>query len=528
MATTHLIDTDNCLIRLPQEGPLLGWTRWSCDCTSVVATLFATLDDSGSAPVLAWLVSYADTQGRRQFLTPLPDRYTDSGKWSAPYCVLEVNIPFAAFSSGSIKLEVVSLHKIQEEGQPFSLPTDEQRKAMLYDLTRYVGLREMLQNRLKKKRMLLLDPSPESRSFKRRSDRNLDEAIVTQRLPPKKDQPDNFKLIATTCRYPGFAFEARRVDAASFDIIARDHSNASGMLMLGDQIYADATASLFDNLTSLEKFQARYHAMFRSPGFAKAVRAIPCYMTGDDHEFKDSWSVPDDSLSLALHAAAQQSFGVYQLSHSPFKGALDKPPFDYSFTCGPVAVYVMDTLSNRDTTVPGEEQIVSALQLADFKNWLTRSSEFEYVILATGAVVAPGDKVALDAANETDVSRAQGSENWQGSNKQRVELLSIISTSKAKILLVSGDYHCAAMASIKGKDRKEIAKAVVAPPAYAPMRYVSKTIGMLAPLEKTGGYEIELILDGPGKPTEGSGFAIITIEDGDWVVNFKTQEVADT
>ena len=150
MATTHLIDTDNCLIRLPQEGPLLGWTRWSCDCRSVVATLFATLDDSGSAPVLAWLVSYADTQGRRQFLTPLPDRYTDSGKWSAPYCVLEVSIPMEAFSSGSIKLEVVSLHKIQEEGQPFSLPTDEQRKAMLYDLTRYVGLREMLQNRLKK------------------------------------------------------------------------------------------------------------------------------------------------------------------------------------------------------------------------------------------------------------------------------------------------------------------------------------------------------------------------------------------
>ena len=436
--------------------------------------------------------------------------------------------PNGGVSSGSIKLEVVSLHKIQEEGQPFSLPTDEQRKAMLSDLTRYVGLREMLQNRLKKKRTMLLDPSPESRSFNRRSDRNLEEAIVTLRLPPKKDQPEKFKFIATTCRYPGFAFESKRVDAASFDVIAKQHSDASGMLMLGDQIYADATASLFDNLTSLEKFQERYHAMFRSPGFAKAVRAIPCYMTGDDHEFKDSWSVPDDSLSLALHAAAQQSFGVYQLSHSPFKNALDKPPFDYSFTCGPVAVYVMDTLSNRNTKVPGEEVIVSDDQLAQFGKWLTNLKSFDYVILATGGVVAPGFSVALNAKNETDVSRAQGWENWQAFNKQRVQLLDIISTSKAKILLVSGDYHCAAMASIAGAGGKVVCKAVVAPPAYAPMRYASKTIGMLAALEKTGGYEIELIMDGSGKPTEGSGFVTITIVNDDWVVEFKTQAVADT
>ena len=227
-----------------------------------------------------------------------------------------------------------------------------------------------------------------SHSFKRRSDRSLDEAIVTLRLPPRKEEVDKFKFIATTCRYPGFAFESQRVDAASFDIIAERHSDASGLLMLGDQIYADATANLFDNLTSIEKFQARYHKMFRSPGFAKAVRAIPCYMTGDDHEFSDSWSVPDNSLRKELFAAAQQSYGIYQLSHSPFtfKGALNKPPFDYSFTSGPVAVYVMDTLSMRDTRTSGEEKIVSDAQLTEFENWLAALNGFEFVILATAPV----------------------------------------------------------------------------------------------------------------------------------------------
>ena len=296
-----------------------------------------------------------------------------------------------------------------------------------------------------------------------------------------------------------------------------------GMLMLGDQIYADATASLFDNLTSIEKFQDRYHKLFRSPGFAKAVRAIPCYMTGDDHEFKDSWSVPDDLLNPALYAAAQQSFGTYQLSHSPFSGSLDKPPFDYSFTCGPVAVYVMDTLSNRNTKVPGEEEIVSSQQLEDFDNWLAVLGVGDYVILATGGVVAPGFELGLDSVGETDVSRAQGMENWQAFNKQRIELFDIISTSKTKILLVSGDYHCAAVASIKSKDGREIAKAVVVPPAYAPMRYSNATSGMLAPSETTGGYKIDVTTH-----LDGSGFAIINIANGEWDVKFETLAVADT
>ena len=175
------------------------------------------------------------------------------------------------------------------------------------------------------------------------------------------------------------------------------------------------------------------------------------------------------------------------------------------------------------------KKIVSALQLIDFTAWLTASKGFEFVMLATGGVVAPGFTVALNSARKTDVSRAQGLDNWQAFDEQSKQILKIIPDhvviySKTKVLLVSGDYHCAAMASItKGGD--EIAKAVVVPPAYAPMRYASATVGMLAHTEKTDGYEINLTQSPP--PTEGSGFALITIEKGDWIVNFKTMPVAD-
>ena len=528
MPTTLPIPTSDFRLRLPQDGPLLGFTRWSEKSDAVVATLFATPDDSESDPALAVLASYFNAAGKRQFAGALKAYHLQDRDVSAPYFVINVQIPAEDFVKGAIRLEVLTLHKILAKGEIFTLPGDDEIKDLKKARIDYDELRATLSTRLQKNQAMLIDPNPGSRSFESRSDRSLDEAIVTLRLPPKKDEVDKFKFIATTCRYPGFAFESKRVDAASFDIIAEKHSDASGLLMLGDQIYADATASLFDKLTSIEKFQERYHAIFRSPGFAKSVRAIPCYMTGDDHEYSNSWSDPDKSLQKELFAAAQQSYGIYQLSHSPFAAALNKPPFDYFFTSGPVSVYVMDTISNRSTKTPGKEMIVSADQLTAFAKWLTASSVSEFVLLATGGVVAPGFKVALNAAQETDLSRAQGLENWQAFDEQRRQLLKIISDHiknhpTTKVLLVSGDYHCAAVASIRNKGGKEIAKAVVAPPAYAPMRYVSATTSMLAPLEKTQGYEINL-----NESQEGSGFAVITIEKGEWAVEFETQAVADT
>ncbi len=522
MPSTFPITDKTFRLRLAQDGPLLGSTRWSDDGTSVLAKLFATPDDSESDPALALLATYINTAGKRVYMGTVRTKHPGDTDDRAPFFVLTVTIPEVEFKKGLVKLEILTLHEIKGKGEIFQLPTDAVFQARLTPLIEYDEMRATLTLRLEQNRAMLRDPKPESHSFERRSDRSLEEAIVTLRLPPQKDKPEQFKLIATTCRYPGFAFESKRVDSASFDLIAKKHADASGMLMLGDQIYADATASLFDNLTTIEKFQERYHALFRSPGFAKAVRSIPCYMTGDDHEFKNSWSHPDDLLNGSLHTAAQQSYWIYQLSHSPFAGTIATPPYDYSFISGPVAVYVMDTLSSRDTQVPGEEKIVSDAQLSAFEVWLTALKDFSFVILATGGVVAPGFKSGLDAARATDVHRAQGFENWQAFNGQRIQLLNIIKAAKdKKVLLVSGDYHCAAMASIQ-TGGVEIASAVVVPPAYAPMRYVNATVDRLAQTELTGGFEIRL-----GDSTDGSGYAIISIESGDWVVKFEVMPVAD-
>lgn len=517
----------NFRLRLAHEGPLLGWTRLSADGKSVVARIFATPDDSESDPAVGLIVSYVDPAATRHFIDVNVAQHPQDIDWRAPFFASDITVPASAFSSGVLELEVLTLHAIYPGGGVFSPPaatflTVNTAQPSILTLSTggnfdYDALRSTLTERLDANRAMLRAPNPASHSFERRSDRSLDEAKVTVHLP----LPDRFSMVATTCRYPGFAFESDRVDAASFTQIAARHADSSALLLLGDQIYADATASLFDKLTSMEKCQERYHALFRSPGFAAAVRSIPCYMTGDDHEYKNSWAKPDQLLQDTLFKAARMSFEIYQMSHSPAAAPLGAGTHDYSFTAGPVAVYVMDTISNRDTTTPGAEKIVSDQQLTDFGTWLGKQT-LNHILLATGGVVAPGMAAALDG-NHTDVHRAQGWDNWQTFDAQRLALFDIIAASGKNLLLVSGDYHCAAIASIKTKG-KEIAKAVVVPPAYAPMRYVNTTSSMLAATELSGAYEITLDSQ---RSIDQSGFAVIGLQDGQWEIRFETAAVAD-
>ncbi|MFM9970302.1 MAG: alkaline phosphatase D family protein, partial [Burkholderiales bacterium] len=368
------------------------------------------------------------------------------------------------------------------------------------------------------------EPNPPSHSFERRDARGIDRAQITLHRPPGRDAA--VKLVATTCRYPGFAFESERVDAASYKLIAASHGDAAAMLMLGDQIYADATANILDTLTTLEKYEERYYDLFTADYFAKAVRSIPCYMTPDDHEFQDAWSKPDDRLRCDQFAAAKRSLEVFQLSHSPWSANQASVSYDYRFFVGKVGVYAMDTLSNKDTAAPGALCLVSNQQLIDFRDWLVNeTTNVTHVILATGAVIASGFKQGLAPDKTADSHRAQGLDNWQMFNAQRTRLIEIIEEHRAgkHLLLLSGDYHCAAQAVIQRNGQK-IASAVVVPPAYAPMSYLNASIGELAALETLGNYVISLL---PGSAREGSGFAVIKTSDAGWDVDFQVTPVAD-
>ena len=61
------------------------------------------------------------------------------------------------------------------------------------------------------------------------------------------------------------------------------------VLLVGDQIYADATADLFDTSELRERWARYYREAFGARYLRRVLARVPIYMALDDHEFEDNW-----------------------------------------------------------------------------------------------------------------------------------------------------------------------------------------------------------------------------------------------
>jgi len=291
------------------------------------------------------------------------------------------------------------------------------------------------------------------------------------------------RFVAGTCRHPGLAFEDTRADH-SLDCIG-ELAYESGprpafMLMLGDQIYADATAGMMDSPSAAEKIVLRHGKAFGSAGFMKVTSSLPTYMVMDDHEIGDNWTrdlltraagyVPpaNDTAPADLLHTARAAFSAYQWAPSPRNG--NGPGFNYQFEEGGLPFYILDTRSQRwrfpELHLPGapEPQVCDPVQLEDLKLWLQAnagSNRPKFVV--SGSVLAPGLR---EAAFRDPALSDRAIDSWQLAPAQRRELLDWIAKHEIRnVVFLAGDYHCSATAELQLGGVK--AYAIVTPPLYA-------------------------------------------------------------
>ena len=144
--------------------------------------------------------------------------------------------------------------------------------------------------------------------------------------------------------------------------------------------------------------------------------------------------------------------------------------FDYGFEASSCDVFVLDARSHRHrAAAAGAARICSARQMAALKAWLNDGS-VRLKVLACGSVVVPG---LLQHRRDAELRcPAEDADNWQRVPGQRAEILRLLGLSTAPaVALVSGDYHCACVSTIRfmrGHELVRQACAVVAPPLYAP------------------------------------------------------------
>lgn len=323
---------------------------------------------------------------------------------------------------------------------------------------------------LQQGRQLASRAQPATLSRQRRSLRWMRECVV--RLRAEQWQPGpGFSFLAASCRHPGLTeLEAQRSDASLAAVALRQrHQPAALMLMLGDQIYADARAGLLDSSSSLERLLPRYREAFGSPAFAALARGTPLHMLMDDHELVDNWSrdlLLRGPAERELTTNALAAYQVFQRAHGP--DALDADGHDACFSLGAAGFYSLNTRIQRQRAP--QRRLLTDSQWQQLEDWLLAEQACgrQPKFILSGSVLAPGlrEYAGQPAPREAD--------SWQLSAGERARLLRFIrDRGISNVVFVSGDYHCCAAATIRFPGSTVQAYALVAPPLHAPLRFAN-------------------------------------------------------
>ena len=141
----------------------------------------------------------------------------------------------------------------------------------------------------------------------------LDPAWIAAVQPAEAPAQDSLCLALGNCQYvPGLV--DRRPAQASYRRLAQRLEDAAAprpqlLLLIGDQVYVDDTAGLFDADGSDDP-AGSYLLSFRMPALRSVTSALPSYPLLDDHEVADNWQpeappTPAQSAALGAYIAFQ-------------------------------------------------------------------------------------------------------------------------------------------------------------------------------------------------------------------------------
>ena len=315
---------------------------------------------------------------------------------------------------------------------------------------------------------------------------NLDPGISTAcfRTYPQAGQKQDLNFLLGSCRYPGLLWKIKEADMifgpVRDEALGQTERKATDstppvttdpcdfVLMVGDQIYADmynrhVPVGLAD---TFEEFQERYHTAFGSPNMRTLLKRVPHYMILDDHEIEDNWT--QDRLKKAasrkVFHLAIGAYMSYQWSHSPrtFQTRLY-----YAYECKGYPFFVLDTRTQRfmddvpdkleDNHMLGRpalkgEEPGQLERLLEWLKWAQTAHGDAPKFIVSSSVFAPSPMDARegrDGSPEQQVKRKQGSDSWPAFPTTRKAVLStIIDNGVQNVVFLSGDIHCANVATI--------------------------------------------------------------------------------
>lgn len=270
------------------------------------------------------------------------------------------------------------------------------------------------------------------------------------------------------------------------------------VLLVGDQVYIDETAGLFDPALSADRYGAPYTHWLSQPMAQKALSGLPLHTMLDDHEVTDNWA------PLSAQAQGQQADGtpdphvlLHQIdlllrgvnSYKTFQGppgflpsGLKSPTLwrQVGPANRPGMVFLADTRTERALRHSGNidaAEIMSENQFSALSAWLARADTGPR-FLACPAMVLPRRRWAVG----TTPASALYADAWDGYPHSLHRLLATLHTHRCQhIILLSGDEHLASisMVEITSTLQPEPTRVhlVHAPGLYAPFPFANARPG---------------------------------------------------
>lgn len=262
---------------------------------------------------------------------------------------------------------------------------------------------------------------------------------------------------AGSCQYPAGllddypAFAAYRRLAARLDDPGPT-PKPGFVLLMGDQVYTDATAGLFDPTALDDRYVRPYEKLLSNKDVRNVLRRLPAYMMLDDHEIANNWepegATPDDPN---LHAGVD-AYRKYQRSPASLAGRDGNLWFH--FEAGGIPFFVADTRTEREARTPSNfdrARIMSERQFGALLDWLDAQHRSRPagrpIFIVTPSILTPH---RLGLGDGPGPGRRLRSDAWDGYPESLHRLLAHITAGRIEhVVFLSGDEHISCDATIE-------------------------------------------------------------------------------
>jgi cholesterol oxidase len=270
--------------------------------------------------------------------------------------------------------------------------------------------------------------------------------------------PKQLRFALASCRYAATMLDREAADRTFGrlrDVVERpgpDRAVPQLLLLVGDQIYADATYGIFDPNSETERYDQRYLECWTAPNAREVLRRLPTYPMLDDHELQENYELyrAPGQKDLDDVRAGRRAFEAFQfklvrpqMRRTPLNG------YAYELAPGGFPFFVADTRSSRtrDQNNAGAALIMDRDSLDDLKNWLLDQQQKHQAMpkfVVSPSVVAPWPRETRGS-----LSYAMRSDAWDGYPESLECLFNcIVDHSIQNVVFLSGDYHCSVFCRI--------------------------------------------------------------------------------